>query len=643
VNVRIGRPKFGAWARVAFPVGMLVILLLAAVTFLYRLGSLPAGFLDAEAANGLLARAASGHGGTLFADAGSRSPLMAALIEIAGRPFGFDVFTARLGATLAGIGTALCTALWLRRLFGPGWGVAGGLIVAGSFWLLVFSRVVLSPVSGALAFSALLWLLVEARVRGGRTEALVWYAAAGVAAGLGFMSSPVLRILPVLLLLALGLTAWEQRRNLRQSEVIGLFVTLLAALITIGPFVRHAFDTPSLLGFWTPTAGLPGATISSPSELLRGYGLALARLVWPWPGALGLNLPNEPLLGPFVLPWALIGLVVALCSWRNRLVQTALLWGVLLLLPAASITTVHPGRLLDLLPLLVALPVVGMRYVAERAVARRTHVGLLALVILMLGGNAAWSNWRYFHDWAANEATAQAFSASVRDSLHAAGQLAGDEPVLYSISGHDDLVSYLDPRDPESNEPQRRFDFDGGKFLPIPAAGGGYLVVPRATAVDPALVGVLGTKPLPELSDTDYQVYRVDQRARDGLPLAIPTTPFADGTIFLGHQLTATADGRLSIVLAWQLPENQSAHSLRIRLRPIDGSGQTQSVVASLPGNLLEQPYDLLRLVHLDAPANGVSADLSVQLLDAQGQPLTAPGLDPGGYLFLNRYTFNRP
>jgi hypothetical protein len=148
---------------------------------------------------------------------------------------------------------------------------------------------------------------------------------------------------------------------------------------------------------------------------------------------------------------------------------------------------------------------------------------------------------------------------------------------------------------------------------------------------------------LPELSGTNYQIYRVDQRARDELPLAIPTTPFSDGTIFLGHQLTATADGKLSVVLAWQLPENANAHSLRLRLRPIDGSGPTQTVDASLPGNLLAQPYDLLRLVHLNAPANGVSADLSVQLLDAQGHPLTTSGLDPDGYLFLNRYTFNRP
>jgi 4-amino-4-deoxy-L-arabinose transferase-like glycosyltransferase len=622
---------------------MLVILLLAAATFLYRLGSLPAGFLDAEAANGLLARAASGHGSLLFADAGSRSPVLAALIELAGRPFGFDVLTARLGAAIAGMGTALLSALWLRRFFGPGWGVAGGLIVAGSFWLLVFSRVALSPVSGAFAFAALLCLLVEARARGGRNAALVWYAAAGVAAGLGVMSSPVLRILPLLLLVALGLAAWEQRRNLRQSEVIGLFVTLLAASITIGPFVRHAFDTPSLLGFWTPTADLPGATISSPDQLLRGYGLALARLVWPWPGALGLNLPHEPLLGPFVLPWSLIGLVVAARNWRNRLVQTALVWGLLLLLPAATITTVHPGRLLDLLPLLVALPVAGMRFVADRAGTRVTRIGVITLVILMLAGNAAWSNWRYFHDWVRADATSQAISASVPDSLHAAAQLPGDEPVLYSNSGHDDLVRYLDPRDPASNKQRRRFDFDGGHFLPIPAAGAGYLVAPQTTPVDPALLAFLGTKPLPELSGTNYQIYRVDQRARDELPLAIPTTPFSDGTIFLGHQLTATADGKLSIVLAWQLPENANAHSLRLRLRPVAGSGPTQTVDASLPGNLLAQPYDLLRLVHLNAPANGVSADLSVQLLDAQGHPLTTSGLDPDGYLFLNRYTFNRP
>ncbi|HEX3722259.1 MAG TPA: glycosyltransferase family 39 protein [Nitrolancea sp.] len=642
MNVRIGRPQLGTLSHLVFPAGAGLILLLAGATFIYRLGSLPPGLLNAEAANGLLAREAVGHGGSLIVDAGNRSPLLAALIALAARPFGFDVFTARLGAALAGIATCGFTGLWLRRVFGSIWGIVGGLIVAGSFWIIVFSRVALSPIAGAAAVAALLWLLSEALARGSQTDAIAWYVGAGVAAGIGFMSDPVLRILPVLLVVALAFAAGEHRAELRHSEVVGLLLTLLAALMVAGPFVGHTLDTPSLLGFWTPTPGLPGGTITRASELLRGYGISLARLVWPLHGAIGLNLPDEPLLGPFILPWAVIGLVVVARQLRNRLALTGLCWAALLLLPTAAITVVHPGRLVELLPLLAVLPVAGIRFVAQRAPGQRARIGLVALVAILLIGNAAWSDWRYFHDWVHAPATTEAFSASVRDSLHAIDTLPASDFVLYSTSGHDDVLSYLKPANEDQESTRERVDFDGAELLPIPSNGAGYLVVPDSTPVDPALLQLVGSGALPDLAGSDYRVYRLDQRARDELPLAIPTTPFANGAAFLGTQLTAPSTGRLSVVLAWQPPPNGAVESLRVRLQPVDGTGPTQIVDASLPGNLLTQPYDLLRLVTFTAPAPGTSADLSVELLDAHGNPITGAGLDTDHFLFLNRYTFSR-
>ena len=114
-----------------FPAAVGVILLLTGAALIYRLGSLPLGLLDAEAANGLLARDASGHGGAVLAHPGSRSALLAGLIALIGRPLGFDILSARLGAVLAGLGTILFTSLWLRRVFGSIWGIAGGLMLAG--------------------------------------------------------------------------------------------------------------------------------------------------------------------------------------------------------------------------------------------------------------------------------------------------------------------------------------------------------------------------------------------------------------------------------------------------------------------------------------------------------------------------------
>ncbi len=95
------------------------------------------------------------------------------------------------------------------------------------------------------------------------------------------------------------------------------------------------------------------------------------------------------------------------------------------------------------------------------------------------------------------------------------------------------------------------------------------------------------------------------------------------------------------MVVAWELPGDGSAHTLRVRLRPVDGPGETQIVDVTLPGDLLNHPYDLLRLVTLKAPVTSTSADLSIALLDADGHPLAAPGVDTDGYLFLNRYTFS--
>lgn len=640
VNVRLRRPKLDDAVHLIFPAGLVLVLLLAGFVLLYRIGSIPAGFLNAEAANGLLARAADGHGSLLLVQAGTRSPLLAGLIALLGRPLGFDIFSARLAAALAGLATALCTMLWLRRIFGKVWGIAGGLMLAGSFWFILFSRIALSPIAGALALSVLLWCLAEGQARGIRPEALVWYGAAGVAAGIGYVSDPTLRVVPVLLLIALISATHQHGVDIRHNEIAGLLLAILIGFAIAGPFIRHTLATPALLSFWTPTPGLPGTSVTGWSEALRNYGLALVRLVRPLHASLGLNLPGAALLGPFLLPLAMVGLALALRHLRRRLVVTALVGGAILLIPAAAITPVHPGRLLTLLPLLIALPVAGARFLYHKAPSERSRLSVAALTVILLAGNGGWSGWRYFRDWSGSAPTARAFSASVSDALQAIDTIPGNEPVLYSTARYDDVERYLAPGKTSGAHP--RIDFNGAKMLPIPLESSGYLVAPRANPVAPALLQVSALPGVAAMSTDRYRVYRVDDRARGQLPLSVPTNTFADGTRFLGHQLTPTTSDKLTIVIAWELPGDGLAHTLRVRLLPVDGAGQTQSVDVSLPGDLLGQPYDLLRLVTLDAPAPGTSADLAVALFDANGKLLTADGIDSDGYLFLNRYSFRR-
>ena len=160
------------------------------------------------------------------------------MIALIGRPLGFDIFSARLGAALAGMGTAIFTSLWLRRAFGPVWGIVGGLILAGSFWFILFSRIALSPIAGALALSLLLWCLSEALERGVRTDALIWYAGAGLAAGIGYISDPTMRIVPALLLIALISATHEHGIVIRHNEIVGLLLTILVGLVVAAPFIR---------------------------------------------------------------------------------------------------------------------------------------------------------------------------------------------------------------------------------------------------------------------------------------------------------------------------------------------------------------------------------------------------------------------
>ena len=294
---------------------------------------------------------------------------------------------------------------------------------------------------------------------------------------------------------------------------------------------------------------------------------------------------------------------------------------------------------MTVLPLLVALPVAGMRTLTQLAPTPRYRTVAAGLIALMLAGNAAWSGWRYFADWAGSPRTAAAFSAGVSTSLTSIDKLPGSDPVLYSVSGNDDVRQYLGP-DGQAGMHQR-FDFDGGEMLPIPLETPGYVIVPDSTPVADPLLQILGQDRLSGIGGKSYQVYRLDERARERLPLSIPTSTFSDGTRFLGHQLTASSTGQISVVLAWQLPKDGKAHTVRVRLRPLEGPGQTQIVDVSLPGDLLDQPYDLLRLVTFAAPAAGTAADLSVALLDVDGRVLAGQGLDTDGFLFLNRYTFS--
>lgn len=626
--------------RLGFSAGMLLLLAAAGALRVVWLGDLPPGLPGAAAEHGLLARALveSGIPGALR-DADAASVPLAALIAMAGRLTGFDVATPALGAALAGTATVGFTALWLRRAVGPVGGLAGGALLAGSFWSLLFGRLGLSPAVGAAGLAALLWLLLEA-IRRPLRLALPWYVLAGLAAAVAFAADPVLRVVPALLLVALGAALWRARRSESDRDVAwGLAISLLVATLAALPVVAGGGGAAGRLGFWSPTPGLPGDTVSGITETIHGYGSALSRIVWPGAPDTALNLPDAPLFDLWLVPWVLVGSVVAVRRVRRPLATVGLVWGALLLLPAALVDPDHPGRLLPALPLLTLLPVLGMRVAVERAHGRWRRVVMTGAAVATIAATVITGAWRYFAGWAADPATGWALDAGVVASLAAIRDLPPDGMVVYSTYGRDAVVRYLSGDAP-------RVDVDGRHLLLLPGdpATGvrrGWLVVPAATPVDPHLMEIFAEIPPVEVAHAPdgaelYRVYRIDERLGQHIPLSVPTIPWGDGIVFQGFRLTPLEGGRVTLVFAWALPAGSAAHTAAVQLA---GESISEARLA-LPATAPDQPMIALAMATLDIPGTSEPLDLRLALLDADGRPNAVPGADADGFLLLERYRF---
>lgn len=627
--------------------GLFAVALFAAGSRLIRLASHPGGLLDGAAEHGLLARTLVEHGpAAALHEAGTHSLPLAALIALVSRFIGFDVAAPAVGTALTGTAAALFTALWLRRALGPGWGIAGGTLLAGSFWPLLFSRIGLSPIVGAAALAALLWLLQEALSRRG-DEALPWYAAAGMAAAVGFAADPILRMMPLLLLAAFGVLlprrhTGEAIAGQREGMALTAFIAVLASL----PVVSTQIGEPDRPIVWVETPGLPGLVATSAGDLLRGYGASLARLIWPGSMDAGLHLPPDALLDPWLVPWALLGFAIALVQRQSPGIMIGLNWIPLLLLPAALSDPGHPGRLLPLLPLLTLLILLGMRAAIVAVPRPSLRPPVVALVMLTVIGTTLWGTWRYFTGWAPAEATADVVNRDTVAAVQALRRLPPDGPILLHSGSHQAVAAYL------ADDIPQRIDVAARDLLVLPGdpIGGlqdGWLVIPASAPTDPLLLSLsdrIGTAEVGTDDDGDelYRIYRVDGRLGLQLPLSVPTIPWTDGISFQGFHLTPLPDGRVAFLFAWALSDNTPAQTLVVRLAPSGNALAGNEARIPLPATTPHHPVIVIASATLDIPITDGALELAVALMDDQERPQMVADADDAGFVLLERYRFTQ-
>lgn len=639
----------------------------ALATRVLLIASAPPGLRYAEAGSALYAQTIGADARPIFfiGPNDAREPLFYYVAQLTGELFGWGVAGPRLAAALLGTLAAVGCALWLARALGRSWGLLAGLLAAGSFWQLIYSRQAVQPIAAAACAAFGLWALQRALDEEGNADS-PRYMAAGALFGLGFYADLSFRvILPALVIISaylwlvrrLDLRRMRQRRiptqpafarrdealprpvlpppvtPRRDVSVRGLGLMLLTTTLVMTPLASYYITHPESfeLGF-TLADGWP----NDPFVAGWDYLLTFWMLLWHGPSDWAVNLPGRPLLDPVLACWTVAGVLVALRHPLRPLHGLALLWLLLFALPAALLNPADPGLLLAAMPAVFVLPVIALHatwQLAARALWRFLRPIAALAIVGSVAVSMAWSLYDYFWQWSEAPETYAAFQGDVRDSLEAIERLPHDDelPIYYSAHELDRILRYLAPN-------QARRDFTDPATLPVPATGRAYLVYPRSTEPDPQLLAFLDPAELVETGygpdgTPVYQVWLLDLRIRDRLPRSAPTVFFPNGYELQGYQVTPAADRppeerMVDVILKWRVPAGANWATAQLRF---DVSGDRAELVETRGQILIQpwsdppQPMTELIVTHIRMPFPQIEppiADLLAGLLDPYGRPL---------------------
>jgi hypothetical protein len=159
---------------------------------------------------------------------------------------GFSHLSLKIGAVLAG----LCTLPYIYLLgqeLGNRWvGLFAALFAGIAYWPNVISRVGLRFPLYPLFVAPVLFYLI----RGLRTSSRNDFILAGLALGIGLHGYTPIRIVPLLILVALGLYLLHpQARGDRKPATTRLLVLVLVSLMVFLPLLRYAIENPEMFGF----------------------------------------------------------------------------------------------------------------------------------------------------------------------------------------------------------------------------------------------------------------------------------------------------------------------------------------------------------------------------------------------------------
>ena len=427
-------------------IGVALIVALALVLRIYRLGSIPAGLHGDEAIVGL-------EGQHILRDGwiGPYSPL--ALGQPAGplylvapvvKVFGNTAFAVRFVPAILGSLTVLVLYLALKAQFGRLEGLIGAAILATMGWHVLLTRTAFPVGSWPLVTLLAAWTLSRAI----RTESIPWYAGAGAVTAAGiYVYNAHYIVIGAFGLVLLGLLIARRYHPLgRDLLCTGAFVCGMA--IAALPMVWFAADGSS--GYFQHFRA--ESLTNTPAWDARDTALGKARLIATRYGDSLMRLTVRPRVDGVdgsgivpIVPVALVGLslagvVVGLRRWRDE----PLTWigiAILIVAPAGSALTNNEGiarRTLVMTPFLAMFAAIaaaeGARFVARRGPRPAWPAaagGATAAIVLFCAWQGAF---RYFTTFADSADQRWIYDADFADAARFMATLKpGDYVYLASV------------------------------------------------------------------------------------------------------------------------------------------------------------------------------------------------------------------
>ncbi len=170
--------------------------------------------------------------------------LTAAIIQLFGT--GYSFVSLKIGTVLAGLLTLPFIYLLGKEIGNRRVGLLAMVFAGIAYWPNVISRVGLRfPLYPLFVAPALYFLL-----RGLRTSNRNDFILSGIALGIGLHGYTPIRILPLVILVAIGLYLFHrQSEGFQKSALWGLFVLSFVAMFVFLPLMRYALEDPALFSY----------------------------------------------------------------------------------------------------------------------------------------------------------------------------------------------------------------------------------------------------------------------------------------------------------------------------------------------------------------------------------------------------------